>query len=290
MSNFVINVEAPVIQNKSQIKKTRYFHSTDSLELYEKNCNKFGKEWYYYENEITYKFNSWGYRTKEFHELDRDYMLTFGCSNTEGIGLNLNDTWTTNLSKTLNLDLFNLGMGGTGIDFQFYNTTLISDVMINQNKLPKLVVYQWPNYYRSCQGFTIDRSKDKPELLVTPYSPQFIVGDSKNEVTNAYYNSFIEGFVNDGGDLYRQTFMYQIMCNNIWKSLGVPVINWRLEDGSKIDGTEFMNLNYEMINILDYDDPKIRVWARDQSHCGIPTQIKIVNTLINNIKKREIKL
>jgi hypothetical protein len=106
MSNFVINVEAPVIQNKSQIKKTRYFYSTDSLELYEKNCNKFGKEWYYYENEIIYKFNSWGYRTKEFHELDKDYMLTFGCSNTEGIGLNSNDTWTTNLSKTLNLDLF----------------------------------------------------------------------------------------------------------------------------------------------------------------------------------------
>ena len=89
---------------------------------------------YYYNKKIEYKYNSWGYRTKEFKDLEDDYILIFGCSFTEGIGLYYDDMWATKLSKELKLDVFNIGMGGTGVDFQFYNTTLIHNHIIKNNK------------------------------------------------------------------------------------------------------------------------------------------------------------
>jgi len=111
MSVFRITNEAPIIKNFGLSNQKQYFHSTDYEELYQKNRKDKGPNWYYYDSKIEYKFNSWGYRTKEFDELDEDYLLTFGCSYTEGIGLHYDDTWPIKLSKALKLDIFNLGTG-----------------------------------------------------------------------------------------------------------------------------------------------------------------------------------
>mgnify|MGYP003322559072 FL=1 len=53
-------------------------------------------DWNYYDSEgkLKYKFNSLGYRTKEFNNLHMDpYMLVFGCSYTEGVGLYEEEIW-----------------------------------------------------------------------------------------------------------------------------------------------------------------------------------------------------
>jgi hypothetical protein len=143
--------------NYGLTNKKLYFHSTDYEELYLKNKKEKGPDWYYYDNEIEYKFNSWGYRAKEFDDLDDDYLLTFGCSYTEGVGLHYDDMWSTKLSKTLDLDIFNLGAGGTSPDFQMYNTILFFNHVLKLNKLPKLVVYQWPEIHRIVYAFKTKR-------------------------------------------------------------------------------------------------------------------------------------
>ena len=134
MSHLIISENCPVIENILQSNKTMDFNSTDNQDLYIENKKKLGNEWYYYDKKIEYKYNSWGYRCKEFDDLNDDYILIFGCSFTEGIGLGRSDMWTTKLGKKTGLDIFNLGMGGTGVDFQFYNTTLIKPTLINLNK------------------------------------------------------------------------------------------------------------------------------------------------------------
>jgi hypothetical protein len=66
---------------------------------------------------FTYKFNSHGFRCEEFTE-DPGIMF-LGCSHTVGIGLPLENVWTTLVSNELNLKMINLGIGGSGSDTAF---------------------------------------------------------------------------------------------------------------------------------------------------------------------------
>lgn len=61
--------------------------------------------------------------------------------------------WSIKLGKKLNLDVFNLGMGASGVDYQFYNTILFQNFILEKKKLPKLVVYQWPMSFRTSAFF-----------------------------------------------------------------------------------------------------------------------------------------
>ena len=130
--SFIINNNSPIISQYSLYNKSLDFYATDSENNFLKSKKIKGENWYYNSTEIKYDFNEWGYRTKNFGDLNDDYILIFGCSFTEGIGLNYSDMWTTKLSKETGLDVFNMGMGGTGVDFQFYNTTLIHNYILNK--------------------------------------------------------------------------------------------------------------------------------------------------------------
>lgn len=117
------------------------FSGTDSQELYEANL-KSGKILDYYKNNpITYNHNDWGHRCKNVNEIDLDnYILFTGCSNTEGIGSYIEDTYPYILSQKLNCDYYNLGLGGSGTDIMFHN---LSTWIMKIRKPPKLLVYQW---------------------------------------------------------------------------------------------------------------------------------------------------
>ena len=72
-------------------------------------------------------------------DIDLDnYILVIGCSQTEGIGLKIEDTYPYLLSKNLNCDYYNLGICGTGIDVLNYNlVTWFTKI----KKPPKLLIY-----------------------------------------------------------------------------------------------------------------------------------------------------
>lgn len=67
--------------------------------------------------EITYRYNSHGFRCDEFD--DRPCALALGCSFTEGTGLPIEMTWPTYLSELLDIHVWNLGSGGGTIDTVF---------------------------------------------------------------------------------------------------------------------------------------------------------------------------
>ena len=275
----VISNKIPVIQNITQSNKKLKFSSTDSEELFLSNKESLGEEWEYFNKDIEYNYNSWGYRSKEFDDLGDDYMITFGCSNTEGIGLHYDDLWSTRLGKELNLDVLNLGMGATGIDFQFYNTILIHNYILKRGKLPKMVVYQWPSEYRTTYAFNENVMGQKRiglELFSASY-PKHVLPESNKDYINWYMKSFID----NGGEKTKIISLGLTLCSNLWKSLNIPVINWQWGNNVK----EELNLVHENeLKVLTiYDNTKIK--SRDCSHSGIESQIFAVDKIMESISE-----
>jgi hypothetical protein len=276
MSTFRITNECPIIINYGLTNKKLYFHSTDYEELYLKNKKEKGPDWYYYDNEIEYKYNSWGYRTKEFDDLDKDYLLTFGCSYTEGIGLHYEDMWSTKLSKVLNLDIFNLGSGGNGADFQMYNTILFFNYVLKLNKLPKLVVYQWPEKHRSTFAF---KSKEYSEIELQQFSgaiPEEWYPKNSLKYGSWYFYSYLE----NRGELIKNTNIHPMTVDALWKSAGVKVLHWTYSyDFEMMHKEFFISNNVDLIHVIDDSNTK----ARDCSHNGKESQDIIIKYLLKKL-------
>jgi len=268
---YTLNSKIPIIQNNATINKTLKFLSTDDEENFLSNKEKMGESWYYHSKDIDYSYNSWGYRTKEFDDLKNDYILTFGCSFTEGVGLYYNDMWSTKLGEKLNLDVFNLGLGATGVDFQFYNTVLFYNFVKNKNKLPKYVIYQWPFEHRTthCLLDNLDG------LTFIPISNGCLPDQIKN-LENWYNN----GFVENEGELIKQSNIYPMTCNLLWESVGVKVLNWTWENDFNMKNNEIFS---NFIKIHKIKDTTTNIYARDGRHNGHLSQDLVVNNLLKLI-------
>jgi hypothetical protein len=71
------------------------------------------------DTEITYSFNSYGFRADEFEDASVSSILFLGCSYTLGTGIRIEDSFTTIVAKELGLKNYNLGVGGGGVDSSF---------------------------------------------------------------------------------------------------------------------------------------------------------------------------
>jgi hypothetical protein len=125
---------------------TRNFSGGDEEEPFLQNLKKQPDDWYYRNADITYSYNEYGHRCKNISELDLDnYILFTGCSHTEGVGLELEKTYTYQVAKALGVDYYNLAMAGTGIDTIMYNLNMW---FLLVQKKPKYMFVQWPDETR----------------------------------------------------------------------------------------------------------------------------------------------
>lgn len=101
-------------------KSVKWF-ATDSEEAYVNNLkirrHKL-EEYGFIDAEITYTFNQYGFRSEEFVD-DADSIVFLGASDTVGVGLALEDTWTYQVASALNLRHYNLSIGGLAGDGAF---------------------------------------------------------------------------------------------------------------------------------------------------------------------------
>jgi hypothetical protein len=86
---------------------------------------------------FTYQFNSQGFRCSEFSHAPT--LMTLGCSFTVGVGVPLEDTWPSLVSKNLNMQCANLGQGGGSADTAFRLCHGYIDVI-----KPTIVVFMQP--------------------------------------------------------------------------------------------------------------------------------------------------
>lgn len=122
---------------------------TDSEEVFKTNLNYFGEQWIFKNKVITYNLNSYGYRMKKnLEDINFDnYIAFFGCSNTVGVGLPLEDTFSYRIADQLGIDYVNGAIAGASPDFVFYNIVTLFDSV---PKLPKIIVIYWPDPSRTC--------------------------------------------------------------------------------------------------------------------------------------------
>lgn len=106
-------------QHRNQTLK---FLPADDEERYENNIQKRLSElktYGWYNKEIDYTFNSYGFRSDEFEEASVPSILFLGCSYTVGVGIRIEDSFTSIISKELGFRNYNLGLGGGGPDTAF---------------------------------------------------------------------------------------------------------------------------------------------------------------------------
>lgn len=238
-------------------KKTYANFSGEWLSDYEHDQylkNQASIDEYYHATSVNYCYNSLGYRSKEFDQLDGDFLLAMGCSHTEGIALPEKDIWCSVLADMMDLDLINLGAGGQGLEFICYNTDLY---LRNNLPLPKLVVIQHPErariIYAEKHTHNINES-DIVELTVR-VDDRSTRDTEAQDIHNNVYTTVIRSAI------------YTNMITRMWNSVGVPVYHWTFNT----DGEDWLS-DYQVLEI-PHDIDRVEYnyeldHARDLTHHG----------------------
>jgi hypothetical protein len=95
---------------------------------------------------FTYKYNSHGFRSREFDLKDsRSKILTLGCSHTVGVGVPQHENWAEQFGVTYFDDhvVWNAGLGGAGSD-------TVARLAVNMIPIvkPNIVAILWPSLFR----------------------------------------------------------------------------------------------------------------------------------------------
>lgn len=99
---------------------------------------------------VEYKYNSDFFRSDHFKKEHKGLHIVFsGCSNTEGVGANIENTWSHMLHKNISEKVktsgyFNLGKGGLG----WHNIISNFEVYVNNFGAPDILVVLHPNILR----------------------------------------------------------------------------------------------------------------------------------------------
>ena len=230
------------------------FFGSDSNERFVDSLVSQADDWYYRSNHITYDINSNGHRCKNIDEIDlSNYILYTGCSNTEGVGLELKKSYPYLVSDILGHDYYNLAVGGTGIDVMVFNLiTWFATV----KQLPTAVVIQWPDETRFV---TIDSTNThmRPRGTWTTDDPLI----SRNIIDDETL-----------GRSYTRSFLAKKMLESSIKS---PIHYVTVK--SQLIPTNILS---SVLTSLDQ--------ARDLAHYGIKSHSNLSDKLVNMINQKTI--
>jgi hypothetical protein len=89
------------------------YNLKNNYSLLEKN-NWIGKE-------VKYWYNNYGFRTYDDFNTENygDVNMFFGCSLTDGVGLNIEDIWAYKINQKLGGSFYNFGQSGSGIEVTY---------------------------------------------------------------------------------------------------------------------------------------------------------------------------
>ena len=256
---------------QSQILK---WWSSDTEESYNKNL----KSGWEYENseDLVYKFNKWGYRTKSIDDLDEDFALIFGCSYTEGVGLYQKDIWCEKLCKELGIDVFNLAKQGSSPAISYMNTILYIKNLIKYK--PKLVIYQWPQIFRKTFTYSDDMKLDFTNYNINTLQ------DKAEHIKASYEDSrwYKTRWLKEYGEMYKDSFFNFYSTDVLWKALDVPVYHWTWSGDFEMGGKNELPLFDNEVKIVEN---KSNDKARDNGHDGKQIHSDVVDFLIDDIRK-----
>ena len=238
-------------------------------------------KWYYTNKKIPYIHNEYGYRSDNLSLINNnDYLLSFGCSHTYGQGLFYEDTYSYKISKSLNLKNINLGIPASGVRIQQYNTTLFVNSFA-KIRLPKYVIYQYPNDYRVTLSTEGDSGRGSTLEVTT-------IGAADDAYINSEYTQ--KYYLKNQGEKYLQDLVAPLQLNNIWKALGVPVYHITFNDFPQEYKSDLQDFKILNIRESTYSHEEYLYYkARDLSHNGIEYNDKVKEIILNKIKNGQRK-
>lgn len=230
------------------------FYSMDSEEQFLENSKKFRsneQSWIYFDKSIEYKFNSQGYRTSEWNDINwQESVVIFGCSNVVGEGLAEADTISGVLSRLLDRPVVNLGVSGTSIAFSSYNSAMLC----NNLPTPYAIVQLWTALARM-ELYTADVVK-----IHTAAQHGHI-----DTISTEFYRSWISYPENPNTHMFFNALLSKLLCKS---------------------KTRYYEASFflETANMLQCDYITVDDYARDLTHPGINTAKTVATQIANSLK------
>lgn len=240
-------------------------------------------------DDIEYSFNSDGFRSKEFKDVDTSNSFVYaGCSNTMGTALPSNIIWPQFLNEKLNgKDIINLGLNGGSV------TSIITNIYryINKYGKPMGVFVVFPNLSRLDvfldedpeRVFSTLHFNDEEFLKIIPKDLDY----EKARPGKAAFD-FISLFY---------MFNTQIkILEDYLESIDVPFI-WTAWNKTITDIIERYSLTYKSfidfgkstdLDLIDkFKNHHYFKYARDEKHFGIEVHIAIAQSFFEEWQRRE---
>lgn len=214
---------------------------------------------------VRYKFNSLGYRTKEFDEFkDNEFMLCIGCSYTEGTGIAEEDIWHTYVGGRVDLPVMNLGYGGAGPDVIEFN---IMQYFKAGYPKPKIALIQWPGFLRKI--FVPERHRQEP-YSITPVVPMSTFDTEKphgaSMLEKLDSDWLVERYYTYKELAYIECYRNYTTVNLILKQAGIPTFNFTFGNDFDFENNILFNPSMQIENISG--DMYPMDFARDCGHPG----------------------
>lgn len=210
----------------------------------------------------TYTYNELGFRGDSI-EKEGFKVMSLGCSNTEGVGVNNHETWPAQFVNLIpNGVNFNFGTGGRSNDFIVRCLLTYYDLI-----KPDLVLVMYPSPLRR-EIYTKDGG-------IEPFMPTSSWGylkESEEGIKTQEYLTHLQNHSEDLVNWYKnhlliKYFLESKKCNWIW------------------NGRELTSLNYDEPNRFDGDYGKYLDLGVDNLHPGRNHNETYANKLHNFISK-----
>jgi hypothetical protein len=221
--------ELPIPNHWNQVdaSTTKFWHGSDPELDYKKHCSnpeslrKLQEEGWYECHDLTYCFNSQGFRDDEFDQ--RPASLAIGCSFTQGIGLKVDQCWPRQLENLLQKKVWNLGVGGVGLDTCYrlleywINHLNVDSVFCTVPPMTRYEVFidQW-NQWESFSVHTTFESPHHWPAWLPSYHKNYMAYDENSELNRrknihairdicsqhrvSFYVDYLDNFGNSASD------------------------------------------------------------------------------------------
>ena len=253
-----------LIHRPSRRSGTCEFFSEYEKTQFDLNCDNPRMSDKYKDGTLQYTFNSLGYRTGQLNRFnDNEFILVFGCSYTEGVGLHEYDIWHSHLSRKFARPIMNLAIGGTGGD-----VIRLNSVLYNRNNFPKpkLVIFQWPGDHRrmfaSEDVFHIDPNTPPAGLDGEFVSDKYFIPKYRRADIEWYQNRYVPY----SGEAQQTVFQNYITANTVFNLNGVPTYNWQYsaDRAENTDNPLLEGYQLKQVDVTGSTPPM----ARDLMHPG----------------------
>ena len=247
-----------ILVDKDHANKDLLWYDPGEQKEFKKNKHLVDSK--YLDKDIHYSFNDEGYRTKNFEDAENEFVLIFGCSYTEGIGLHNEDIWCNQLCDRIGIDRINLGKTGSGPDIQYINSL---QYIKNNYPLPKLVAIQWPQQFRRSFAYNKNNS-----VVLQHHN---VNSKREKQDTDWFLNRYCG---TDNAEMFMNNYMALNATNMLWSSVNIPVYNW-----SWTGDFDFDDSRLKMVNTQDTGR------ARDMMHDGADIHKQVVDQIRKDIDK-----